>query len=111
MFVIREIKYAALCEVLPDKEEDAGEFKVGDKVSWLSSGTLKTGDVIAVVPVGEVPLLVEPLAGYSFRSFGCGGPRKEISYVVGSHLKKNERIIKLYWPCTKWLSKMKDGTK
>lgn len=111
MFVIREIKYAALCDVIPEKEEDICKFEIGDKVMWRSSGTFKTGDVIAIVPAGEVPLMAEPMKGYSFRSFGCGGARREISYIVGLHPKRHEKIIRLYWPCVKWLIKMKDGTK
>lgn len=85
-------------------KEKTKEFKVGDKVRWLSSNTYKVGEIVAVVPVGKTPQEVNyPKAG------GGGIGRNHISYIVlGS--KVSTRSVRrdsreaYYWPVVSLLT-------
>ena len=80
------------------------KFKVGDKVWWSSqaaaSRTLKSGEIVAVVPAGEYPFET-PWLGKSKMMYGppnmnCTGRNHE-SYLV--EVKHGDRAKpRLYWP-------------
>lgn len=111
MLIIREITYIALASIIIEKYEPVHVFNVGDHTMWESCGTIKYGEVMAVIPPGEFPPVMEELPGFTFRSFGGGGARNEVSYLIARDLKGNEKVRRLYWPCTKWLVKIENGTK
>lgn len=73
-------------------------FKVGDKVEWNSSNTIKTGEIVAVVPAGKCPDDV----GYP-KAGGGGLSRKHETYIVrGRKLYNHNRqpygSNGVYWP-------------
>lgn len=106
MLIIREITYIRLESIPIWKSEMEHVLDVGDNVTWKSCGTIKKGEVMAIISPGGFPPVIEELPGFTFRSFGGGGPRKEVSYLIASNLKGSETVRKLYWPCTKWLVKI-----
>lgn len=71
-------------------------FVVGQKVKWVTSGTLKIGEVIAIVPAGSSP------ASVGFPKAGGGGmPRKHESYVIRGQIVSYGKILprkSVYWP-------------
>jgi hypothetical protein len=91
---------------------------VGQKVEWVSGGTIKEGEIVAIVPSSTAKSckngmdiyrdlnLVEQ--GFSFHSYGGGCPRNEISYLVALHEPKKKRVIsgKIYWPRASQLEKI-----
>jgi hypothetical protein len=105
MYQIRMIVLAPLMEVIPEKKEIEHEFDLGDIVEWTSSGTTKIGEIVAIVPAGEFPPVLEQMPGYSFRSFGCGNPRKVVSYMIAVTVGKS-KIKRLYWPASLWLKRI-----
>lgn len=74
------------------------QFKVGDKVRWISSNTRKVGEIIAIVPKGKMPREI----GYP-KAGGGGWGRDHESYVVqgaavpSRHQAKAPRKAH-YWP-------------
>jgi len=80
-------------------------FKVGDKVRWTSSNTLKTGKVTHVVPAGKKPSL--------FGVFDAGGgglPRDHETYIIRGK-KQNSRgesygSAANYWPLVSLLERV-----
>ena len=90
---------------VPEPEPEH-EFNVDDQVEWISSGTTKQGTVVAIVMPGEFPPLLEDSNEYLFKSYGYGGPRKEVSYMVALDLIGRCRKRKLYWPCVSQLRKV-----
>lgn len=99
------ITFSSLPEVRCEKCEPEHKFDLGDIVRWESCGTQKIGEVVAIVPPGETPPVLEELPCYSFKSFGLGSPRKSVSYLVAVTVCKS-KIRRLYWPVTFWLSKV-----
>lgn len=90
-------------------------MKIGDKVEWFSSGTKKQGEIVAVVPKYDSftrktgmdifrDLNLEE-KGFSFKQYGGGCPRKEVSFLVSLYepKKKAGSIKKIYWPNAKQL--------
>jgi len=98
------ITFNTLPEVVPHKNEIEHIFDIGDMVQWSSCGTRKVGEVVAIVPAGESPPVLEELPCYSFKGFGAGGPRKVTSYLIAVTVK-NSKIRRLYWPSIIWLKK------
>lgn len=69
------------------------DFKIGDKVTWVSSaggfGKRKNGEVVAVVPARTLPSRDDfP----TLHKKGIGSPRDHVSYVV------RVEGAGLYWP-------------
>ena len=105
MYRIRMITFNSLPEVGPDKHEIEHVFNLGDMVQWESCGTVKRGEVVAIVPPGEYPPTLEELPGFSFKSYGFGQPRKTTSYLIGVTVCRS-KIRRLYWPTVSWLVKL-----
>lgn len=64
---------------------NTGEFSVLDTVTWTSSNKAKTGQVVAVVPAGKLPIDVD------VKVKDATSPRDHVSYVVSADGKS-------YWP-------------
>lgn len=78
-------------------------MNVGQKVQWKSSGTIKQGEIIAVVKPNEYPTetfdrLGLQEKGMRFNAYGGGQPRNNESFLVALHETKKARTQKLYWP-------------
>jgi len=109
MYQIRTVAFPPLPEVVPGKRGAEHEFDLGDLVQWSSCGTTKFGEVVAIVPPGEFPPVLEQMPGYSFKANGCACmARKKVSYFVAVTVPRS-KIRRLYWPCSKLLRKI-DGT-
>lgn len=106
MYRIRSIEFECLCQVVITKTEPEHELNIDDRVEWESSGTIKQGSVIAIVNPGEFPPLLEDSDNFMFKSYGYGGPRKEVSYMVALDLIGRCRKRKLYWPVVSQLRKI-----
>jgi len=98
-------------------------MKVGDRVTWRSSGTEKAGRIVAIVPAYIKPTVGWPAkrtdlrlasivgAGwyqrYDAKRLGGGGKRDHESYLVAVKTGKTDRAKKsLYWPHVAWLRKV-----
>ena len=106
MYRIRSTEFECLVQVSIIKPEPEHEFNIDDRVEWESSGTIKQGSIVAVVGPGDFPPLLEYSDGFLFKSYGYGGPRKEVSYMVALDLTGRCRKRKLYWPCVSQLRKI-----
>ncbi|VWC79599.1 hypothetical protein BLA39750_01096 [Burkholderia lata] len=77
-----------------------GEFKVGDKVTWVSQAgghtKVKTGVVEEVVTPGGRPSREAFESLYT--SNGIGAPRKHLSYVVRVPGATSKAAGAVYWP-------------
>ncbi len=97
-------------------------MKIGDIVTWVSSNTEKTGEVIAVIPARTRPtrtwptptsdLYLSRLLGkdwhrrYNAKALGGGSQRSHESYLVTVKTGKTDRAkLSIYWPVVKWLRK------
>jgi hypothetical protein len=78
------------------------QCQVGTKVEWVSSNTRKTGEVIAVVPPGKLPIDL----GYK-RLDNSGLPRDHETYIVEARGPKYVTFgptiqgagpKRIYWP-------------
>jgi hypothetical protein len=78
--------------------------KLNDFVRWGSqsqgSWKKKIGQIVQVVPAGEIP--DRKIAPDLFRSSGIGLPRKHESYVV--RVKTGKNSFRHYWPRVSGLS-------
>ncbi|HRV91080.1 MAG TPA: hypothetical protein P5526_02830 [Anaerolineae bacterium] len=76
------------------------DFKIGDKVRWVSHArgkwTEKVGEVIEVVPPHHGVFLGKYKKKYTLGSFSKSNPRLQTSYVVA--VKEGNSKPKLYWP-------------
>jgi hypothetical protein len=77
------------------------DFKVGDKVRWVSHArgrwTEKIGEVVEVVPPNRGVLLSKYRGSYALGSFSSkSNPRLHKSYVVAVPVEEGRP--KLYWP-------------
>jgi hypothetical protein len=76
------------------------EFKVGDKVRWISHArgrwVEKVGEVVEVVPPHRGVRLSKYRGDYILSSFSKSNPRLRESYVVAVPVKDGKP--KLYWP-------------
>ena len=83
--------------------DDMKNFKVGDKVKWIScsngSCLEKKGVVEAVVPAHCDPVRIATLVAdrYGIRNISLVSPRDEDSYIVRVPTKTG-KVGKLYWP-------------
>lgn len=88
-----------------------GEFFIGDKVKWTSSGKEKEGEVVAVVqPNTEV---IDPIGslrdeGLEFTVQCDPGKREMVSYLVLVSAETTKAKPKLYWPKPEWLELLED---
>lgn len=75
-------------------------FKVGDKVTWVSSYTKKLGTIIvALAPMQDPLKALEPLQQQAFQ-YGGGQPRREESYLVHVPTASGRGQGRIYWPRT-----------
>ena len=76
------------------------DFKVGDKVHWVSHSRgqwiEKTGEIVEIVPAQRGVFLEKYKGRYNLSSFSKGMPRLHESYVVVVSTDKGKP--KLYWP-------------
>jgi hypothetical protein len=76
------------------------EFKVGDKVRWISHARgrwlEKVGEVVEVVPPNRGVRLSKYKGAYALGSFSKSNPRLHESYVVAVPVENGKP--KLYWP-------------
>lgn len=76
------------------------DFKVGDKVRWVSHARgrwkEKVGEIIEVVPPNHGVVLSKYRGKYILSRFGKSNPRLHTSYVVAVPSKSGKP--KLYWP-------------
>lgn len=80
------------------------EFLAGDFVTWESNGLKKKGQVVAVVPGGEISKLSIPKDINASVEFATEGVRKEDSYLVLVDRGEGKKPG-LYWPLTGLLKK------
>lgn len=75
-------------------------FKVDDKVRWTSSGTDKTGTVVAVLEPGQTP----KDAGFHNHNLRGGSGRDHKTYIVlGLPTTSTSGKPGVYWPVTSLL--------
>jgi len=76
------------------------DFKVGDKIRWVSHAagkwTEKVGKIIEIVPPQRGVMLEKYRGAYNLGSFSKGNPRLHTSYVVAVPVESGKP--KLYWP-------------
>ena len=75
-------------------------FKVGDKVRWVSHAhgkwTEKVGEIVEVVSPHRGVVLAKYKGKYALGSFSKSNPRLQTSYVIA--VKTGNGKPKLYWP-------------
>ncbi|MCG3210312.1 MAG: hypothetical protein FOGNACKC_03943 [Anaerolineae bacterium] len=76
------------------------DFKVGDKVRWVSHSrgkwVEKVGEVVEIVPPQRGVVLDKYRGEYNLGSFSKGRPRLHKSFVVAVEVDKGKP--KLFWP-------------
>jgi len=106
MITVRQVVYDSLSEVVIPKQEENHRFNTGDIVTWESNRTIKTGEVVAIVPPFEVVPPIDEMAGFSFSHLGYGVVRRIESYVVAIPMQKRCKVRQCYWPLTSQLRKV-----
>ena len=85
-------------------------FKVGDKVRWVSYAagkwTEKIGVIVEIVPPQRGVVLDKYRGKYNLSPFSKGNPRLHTSYVVAVPVGKGKP--KLYWPRANQLEPIKE---
>ena len=76
------------------------DFKVGDKVRWVSHAggkwLEKKGEIVEIVPPQRGVMLDKYRGKYNLAPFSKGNPRLHTSYVVAVSVTDGKP--KLYWP-------------
>jgi len=109
MISIKIICFQQLEPVTFRRPEIEHKYDVGDLVKWKSCGTVKEGEIMAVVPPGYYPPVFEfeDLPDFSSKSFSGGAPRKSVSYLIALIPKGRCRVRRLYWPHVEHLNRIK----
>lgn len=93
------------------KQSEIKEFQKGDRVKWKSSGTVKHGEVIEIVPKFKCPKSIFSTknmyeSGFRF-DYGGGESRNHTTYLIAIDSPPRATTRKMYWPKVFWLLKDK----
>jgi len=79
-------------------------YAVGDRVQWMGLSGIKTGAIVAVIPVGQIPQKHEWPSFYEYGSKPT--PRQVMSYVV--EVQQVCRDARYMWPLTETIKPFQD---